>query len=81
MAYRKTYEVTGCVSDGAAFCPAHCPDPEVCEEDHGACFLGDEWQCALGACDVCGDLIEGRVIHDGRDGAECLYCGITKESV
>lgn len=75
---RPAYELTGCTFDGAGFCPTHCPDPEHCETEHGACFLSDEWQCALGACDVCGDLIDGTVIHDERSTPihECRYCGI-----
>lgn len=73
----KVYEVTGCTFDGAQFCLRHCPDPEHCATDHGACFASDEWQCALGGCDVCGELIEGRVIHDGDYSAHtCRYCGI-----
>lgn len=56
--FRKTYEVTGYVEDGAAFCPEHKPggDPQPI-------FLGDEWEYAP-TCDVCHEVIEVVALQD-----------------
>ncbi|KKK54305.1 hypothetical protein LCGC14_3086060 [marine sediment metagenome] len=53
-------DVLGCTFDGAAFCPAHCPDKDRCEDEHGAIFADSEWDCEP-SCDRCSELIEVRV--------------------
>lgn len=56
MTYRKTYEVTGYVINGCAFCPEHKPETEG-EDAPSPIFLGDEWDGAP-TCDVCHEPIK-----------------------
>lgn len=79
MALRKSYEVTGCATDGATYCPGHCPEPGTCEEAHGAIFLSSEVDCFPDHCDVCGAEIEESVIHTFERSGHCRYCGISCE--
>lgn len=79
----KAYTVLGCTNDGAIYCPAHCPDPLNCDQDHGAIFAGSEWDCSPPTCDV-NHGSNGEVLHEPIDGVTvihygdpCTYCGFT----
>lgn len=73
----KSFDVLGCVNDGAAYCSDHCPDPITCEEGHGAIFADSEWDCAEPSCDACFSPIEGvSILHYGNP---CEYCNLKTE--
>ncbi len=63
-------DVVGCVplDSGVVFCPDCCPAPNSCEDEHGAIFVGSEWDCAPPSCDACHNVIEEvRIIHYQQD--------------
>ena len=72
----KSYTFLGCTNDGAAYCDRCCPDPDVCEDEHGAIFADSEWDCSPPTCDACGEPIDGvQVIHTPTAlGGYCRYC-------
>ena len=63
----KVTDVLGCTDNDDAYCLAHCPNKEQCEWEHGAIFVGSEWNCPGPSCDVCLNRIEGMtLLHYGH---------------
>ena len=67
---RSVTDVVGCTDDGMASCLEHCPDKKCCELEHGAIFVGSEWDYPGPSCDVCLQRIEGvTLLHSSEEEA------------